>query len=104
MPSITLAMRTLLLFLGWSICLSIYGQTKDSILYQIIDAVSSERLQNDVERLVGFGTRHTLSDTISDTRGIGAARRWVKAEFEKISDACHDCLDVFYQKNFYTTQ
>ncbi len=98
-------MRMLLLFFVWSIgCLSIYGQAKDSILYQIIDAVSKERLKNDVETLVGFGTRHTLSDTISDSRGIGAARRWVKAEFEKISATCEDCLDVFYQKTFHTSQ
>ena len=45
---------------------------------------------------MGFGTRHTLSDTVSDTRGIGAARRWIKAEFEKISDDCGRCLEVFY--------
>ena len=38
----------------------------------------------------------TLSDTVSDTRGIGAARRWVKAEFERISAACGGCLQVFY--------
>ena len=97
-------MRLILFAFGWVLCCSIHGQTKDSLLYQIIDDVSAERLQYDVEKLVGFGTRHTLSDTISDTRGIGAARRWVKAEFENISAVCHDCLDVFYQKNFYTTQ
>jgi len=49
-----------------------------------------------VTRLVGFGTRHTLSDTLSATRGIGAARRWVKAEFDRISAACGGCLEVFY--------
>ena len=32
---------------------------------------------------MSFGTRHTLSETASETRGIGAARRWIKAEFEK---------------------
>jgi hypothetical protein len=36
-----------------------------------------------VEKLASFGTRHTLSDTISDTRGIGAARRWIKAELDR---------------------
>ena len=45
---------------------------------------------------MGFGTRHTLSDTVSDTRGIGVARRWIKAEFEKISNDCGRCLEVFY--------
>jgi len=75
-----------------------YSQV-DSRLYEIIDNVSSERLRNDVTTLTNFGTRHTLSDTISATRGIGAARRWIKSEFEKISDNCNSCLEVFYQKD-----
>src|SRR5690606_11748331 len=41
----------------------------------------------------------TLSDTVSDTRGIGAARRWIKAEFDRISAACGGCLEVSYQRN-----
>jgi Zn-dependent M28 family amino/carboxypeptidase len=40
-----------------------------------------------------------LSDTVSQTKGIGAARRWIKSEFEKTSTACGDCLEVFYQKD-----
>src|SRR3546814_2118565 len=44
--------------------------------------------------LVSFGTRHTLSDTKSDTRGIGAARRWIHAGFERISAQCGGCLEV----------
>ena len=46
--------------------------------------------------LAGFGTRNTMSDTISTTRGIGAARRYVKAEFDRISQACGGCLEVSY--------
>lgn len=71
----------------------------DPRLYDIIDAVSAERLKQDVTALAGFGTRHTLSDTVSDTRGIGAARRWIKQEFENISRDCNNCLEVFYQKD-----
>lgn len=63
---------------------------------QIIRSVSAERIEADIWTLVGFGTRHTLSDTLSDTRGIGAARRWVKREFEVISAACGGCLEVSY--------
>ena len=74
--------------------------SSDSRIYDIIDAVSAQRIEQDIRTLAGFGTRHTLSDTVSDTRGIGAARRWVKSEFEKISSGCGDCLHVFYQKNF----
>jgi Zn-dependent M28 family amino/carboxypeptidase len=40
-------------------------------------------MENTVRKLVSFGTRHTLSDTKSNTRGIGAAQRWVKSEFDK---------------------
>lgn len=63
-------------------------------LAPIIESVSSVRLESTVRALVGFGTRHTLSDTLSPTRGIGAARRWVRAEFERISRDCGGCLEV----------
>ena len=68
-------------------------------MYDIINDVSAERIEKDITTLANFGTRHTLSDTLSDTRGIGAARRWIKKEFEGISSNCNNCLDVFYQKN-----
>ena len=71
----------------------------DQKIYDIIDAVSEDRLKNDVKKLADFGTRHTLSDTISNTRGIGAARRWIKSEFDKISNDCDNCLEVFYQQD-----
>ena len=51
-----------------------------------------------------FGTRNTFSDTISQTRGIGAARRWIKSEFDKISSDCENCLNVFYQKDLVTKE
>jgi Peptidase family M28 len=75
-----------------------FSQT-DQKIYDIIDAVSAERIKQDVKTLADFGTRHTLSDTLSETRGIGAARRWIKSEFEKISSNCNNCLEVSYQKN-----
>ena len=75
-----------------------YAQT-DQRIYDIIEAVSSERIEADITKLAGFGTRNTFSDTISNTRGIGAARRWIKSEFEKISNDCKNCLNVFYQKD-----
>lgn len=56
--------------------------------------VSAERLKADVERLVAFGTRHTMSDQVSTTRGIGAARRWGEGEFRKASAACGGCLEI----------
>lgn len=65
-------------------------------LYDIGTAPSAERIQRDIQTLVDFGTRHTLSETESETRGIGAARRWIFAEFEKISKDCGGCLEVMY--------
>ena len=70
----------------------------DPRLYDIVGAVSAERIEADIRTLVGFGTRHTLSETESDTRGIGAARRWIKAEFDRISDRCGGCLEVSLQR------
>jgi hypothetical protein len=66
-------------------------------LHDIVGGVSAERIEVDITRLVGFGTRHTLSDTRSEVRGIGAARRWIEAEFNRISKACGECLEVFTQ-------
>ena len=67
---------------------------EDMRLYAIGSATSSQRISKDIEALTGFGTRHSLSDTQSETRGIGAARRWIKAEFEAISRQCGGCLEV----------
>lgn len=63
-------------------------------LHALAQAPSEAELRATITRLVGFGTRHTLSDTKSDTRGIGAARRWVKARFEAISRDCGGCIEV----------
>ena len=69
--------------------------------YEIIEAVSEKRIKNDITKLANFGTRHTLSDTISEKRGIGAARRWIFTEFKKIAKTCEGCIEVSYQKNFH---
>ncbi|GGZ83012.1 M28 family peptidase [Algibacter mikhailovii] len=80
-----------------------WGQTSPKI-YEIIDNISEDELRNKVQTLVDFGTRNTFSDTLSNTRGIGAARRWIKSEFETISNSCDNCLEVFYQKDFVTKE
>ena len=86
-------------FLLFTISLA-FGQ-QDARMYDIIKAVSANRIITDVETLANFGTRHTLSDTLSETRGIGAARRWVKKSFAQISADCGNCLEVFEQKNMF---
>ena len=63
-------------------------------LAAISSEVSKARLRGYIEKMISFGTRHTLSDQVSDTRGIGTARRWVEAEFRKMSGDCGGCLEV----------
>jgi hypothetical protein len=64
--------------------------------------VSPARLQATITRLVAFGTRHTLSDRTSPTRGIGAAERWAAGEFADMSKACGGCLEVQVPKTSFT--
>lgn len=94
-----ISMKQQLLTLGLLLFFGISFSQTGSRLYDIIDSVSATRIEADITTLAGFGTRHTLSDTLSETRGIGAARRWIKKEFENISANCNGCLEVFYQKN-----
>ena len=78
--------------------------TQQRALYDIAEAISPQRIEQDITTLVNFGTRHTLSETKSDTRGIGAARRWIKAEFEKISAECGGCLEVYFQSEVISNE
>jgi hypothetical protein len=71
-------------------------------LRAIARAVSPQALRTTDAKLVGFGTRSTLSDTRSATRGIGAARRWVKAQFEQIARGCGGCLRVVTPSKVFT--
>lgn len=64
--------------------------------YSIVSEVSPKRISQDINRLANFGTRHTLSEKVSDQRGIGAATRWIYSEFKKISDLCNGCIEVMY--------
>jgi acetylornithine deacetylase/succinyl-diaminopimelate desuccinylase-like protein len=63
-------------------------------LNSIADGVSEQQLRATVERLVSFGTRHTLSSRDHPTRGIGAALRWTEEEFRRYSAACGNCLQI----------
>lgn len=77
-----------------------YAQS-DQDFYAIIESVSVDRIRDDIATLANFGTRHTLSDTLSNERGIGAARRWIFTTFQDISKACQGCIEVSYQKNYF---
>lgn len=76
---------------------------ENQLIETIINDVSAERIEKDIRTLANFGTRNTFSDTISNTRGIGAARRWIKSEFEQIANKSEAKFDVFYQKDYVTT-
>ena len=100
------------IFLGCTFLLQAQGQqippspsatpAYQPFLQEIANAPSPQRIEQDIRKLVSFGTRHTLSDTVSATRGIGAARRWIKKEFEKISKECGNCLEVVYVRHMVT--
>lgn len=60
--------------------------------------ISAQRIQANIEKLVSFGTRLTISaqddGSIQAGRGVGAAREWIKSEFERYSKDCGGCLEV----------
>ncbi|MFO0954709.1 MAG: M20/M25/M40 family metallo-hydrolase [Isosphaeraceae bacterium] len=61
------------------------GPRRNPKVEAVVAEVSAARIEADVRKLVSFGTRHTLSDPDHPTRGIGAARRWIKSEFDRIA-------------------
>lgn len=63
-------------------------------LARISGEVSEANLRGYIEKMVSFGTRSTISDQTSPTRGIGAARKWVESEFRSIGAACGGCLEI----------
>lgn len=63
----------------------LFSQTTvdDPEIKKMILEIKADKLESIVRKLVSFGTRHSVSDTKSDLRGVGAAQRWIKAEFDK---------------------
>ena len=70
----------------------------DPKIIAALAGISAQRIQANIEKLVSFQTRLTLSaqdpDSIKAGRGIGAAREWINAEFESYSRDCGGCLEV----------
>ncbi len=70
----------------------------DAHIAEAIRQISAEHLRQTIEKLVSFGNRSTLSaqdeESIKAGKGIGAAREWIKAEFERYSRDCGGCLNV----------
>lgn len=78
------------------------ASTPQAALQTLARAPSESQLRATITALVGFGTRHTMSDTHSKTRGIGAARQWVKSRFEAISRDCSGCIEVVTPSQTFT--
>ncbi len=72
------------------------GLARDAQLAALLADVRPAALRATDSTLVAFGTRHTMSDTTSATRGIGAARRYLYAQLQAASRACGGCLRVEY--------
>jgi len=70
----------------------------DPVVQKIVADISRTRIEQRIRKLVSFETRHTLSQTDSDTRGIGAARRWIEAELRACSQAAGGRLQVSTQE------
>ena len=69
--------------------------TLDPRIEKLLASVSEERLQQLLQKLVSFGTRNTLSDTTSTTRGIGAARQWIYDELKQSSPRLQVSFDTY---------
>jgi len=70
----------------------------DPRIAEAIKQVSADRIRQTIEKLVSFQNRSTLSaqdeESIKAGKGIGAAREWIKSEFERYSKECGGCLEV----------
>ena len=73
-------------------------------LKQIAAEVDAKHLHALDAKMVGSGTRSTLSDAKSETRGIGAARRWAESKFKSIGAACGGCLEIVTPTDTVTGQ
>jgi hypothetical protein len=99
-PRFALAGRTKASVATWSVSASAASdaQRVDPQIAGALAQISAQRIQANIEKLVSFGTRSTLSAqdsaSIAGGRGIGAARDWIKAEFERYSKDCGGCLEV----------
>ena len=70
----------------------------DPRIADALKGISAEHIQHNIEKLVSFQNRSTLSaqddESIKAGKGIGAAREWIKSEFERYSKDCGGCLEV----------
>jgi hypothetical protein len=80
------------------------GLVNDPAVSGVLAEIAADTIRAIDSALVSFGTRHTMSDTVSTTRGIGAARRWIHARLTEWSRACNGCLRVEYDPAMVTVE
>jgi hypothetical protein len=76
---------------------------RNPLIAAIVGEVSQVRIEANIRKLASFGTRNSLSDTASQARGVGAARRWIKAELERCSQAAGGRLEVAFDEHLIET-
>lgn len=79
-----------------SIGQALVPQKPDNLTSEILAEIDPSRMRAIVEKLVSFGTRHTLSQTNSTTRGIGAAREWIRQQMLGFAEESDGRMDVFF--------
>lgn len=92
-------LASLLLVTGCASSATAPAVSKDPLVQRAVNEVRAERLIEDLETLVGFGTRHTRSDTESDVRGIGAARRWIESRLAEVAGEPGGLMQVQMQSH-----
>lgn len=80
----------------FAFCFATFAQAQalDPAIVKMSKQVSAQRIEASIRKLVGFGTRNTLSDQQDKNRGVGAAREWIFEQFTEVSKSCGGCLVV----------
>lgn len=68
---------------------------KDAEIDAMVKEISVDSLAQNLNKLVAFGTRATLSNQSSSTKGIGAARAWILSRFNEYAKLSNGRLSAF---------
>ena len=88
-----------LLLLGVSAPTPAAAPRKNPGIERIVKEISAKRIEATIRKLVSFETRNSLSDTTSESKGVGAARRWIKSELERCNTASGGRMKVAFDEH-----
>ena len=94
MKNLVAVLCVLLLLVPFAVAQKQTKTKPNAEIQKMLTEISAKNIEDSIRKLVSFGTRNTLSEQDNPTRGIGAARDWIFAEFQKISANCGNCLAV----------